>query len=104
MTSASHARPLISEVVIFRLDQHWQRIAYHHDKTTSTKIRGRFVSHYVTRDRRENIYESDEERQGILSLDRAYQCGGYTLKEIASYLNLHYSIVSDIVRKPKSKT
>jgi REP element-mobilizing transposase RayT len=38
------------------------------------------------------------------AIARAYQSGGYTLKEIASYFNLHYSTVSVIVRNSKSKT
>ena len=35
---------------------------------------------------------------------RAYQSGGYTLKEIADYFKLHYSTVSLIARNSKSKT
>ena len=38
------------------------------------------------------------------AIARAYKSGGYTLKEIASYFNLHYSTVSVIVRNSKSKT
>ena len=38
------------------------------------------------------------------AIARAYQSGGYTLKEIASYFNLHYSTVSVIVKNSKSKT
>jgi hypothetical protein len=38
------------------------------------------------------------------AIARAYQSGGYTLREIASYFNLHYSTVSVIVRNSKSKT
>jgi REP element-mobilizing transposase RayT len=38
------------------------------------------------------------------AIARAYQSGGYTLKEIANYFNLHYSTVSIIARKSKSKT
>ena len=34
----------------------------------------------------------------------AYKSGGYTLKEIGDYFNLHYSTVSGIVRDHKSKT
>jgi DNA-binding MarR family transcriptional regulator len=38
------------------------------------------------------------------AIARAYQSGGYTLKEIATYFNLHYSSISVIVRNSKSKT
>jgi len=38
------------------------------------------------------------------AIARAYQSGGYTLREIAAYFNLHYSTVSVIARKSKSKT
>ena len=38
------------------------------------------------------------------AIARAYLSGGYTLREIAAYFNLHYSTVSNIVRKSKSKT
>ena len=38
------------------------------------------------------------------AIARAYNSGGYTLKEIASYFNLHYSTVSVIVKNSKSKT
>jgi putative transposase len=38
------------------------------------------------------------------AIARAYKSGGYTLKEIASYFNLHYSTVSVIVKNSKSKT
>lgn len=38
------------------------------------------------------------------AITRAYQSGGYTLKEIAGYFNLHYSTVSVIARNSKSKT
>lgn len=38
------------------------------------------------------------------AIAQAYQSGGYTLKEIADYFNLHYSTVSVIVRNSKSKT
>jgi putative transposase len=38
------------------------------------------------------------------AIARAYQSGGYTLREIATYFNLHYSTVSVIARNSKSKT
>jgi len=34
----------------------------------------------------------------------AYRSGGYTLKQIGDYFELHYSTVSGIVRNHKSKT
>ena len=46
------------------------------------------------------LQEKDRNR----AIARAYQSGGYTLKEIATYFNLHYSTVSVIARKSKSKT
>ena len=67
-------------------------------------------------DRREAICESNADRSGFLSLlgdicdsynraiAKAYQSGGYTLREIATYFNLHYSTVSVIARNSKSKT
>jgi putative transposase len=35
---------------------------------------------------------------------KAYQSGGYTLKELGTYFTLHYSTVSGIVNHHKSKT
>lgn len=35
---------------------------------------------------------------------KAYQSGGYTLKEIGGYFGLHYSSVSGIIKNHKSKT
>ena len=35
---------------------------------------------------------------------RAYESGGYTLKEIGDYFGLHYSSVSGIIKNQKSKT
>jgi putative transposase len=35
---------------------------------------------------------------------KAYQSGGYTLKELGDYFTLHYSTVSGIVNHHKSKT
>jgi REP-associated tyrosine transposase len=35
---------------------------------------------------------------------RAYQSGGYTLKDIGEYFGLHYSTVSGIIKNHKSKT
>jgi hypothetical protein len=35
---------------------------------------------------------------------KAYQSGGYTLKELGNYFTLHYSTVSWIVNHHKSKT
>ena len=34
----------------------------------------------------------------------AYQCGGYTLKEIGNHFGLHYSTVSGIIKHHKPKT
>jgi len=34
----------------------------------------------------------------------AYQSGGYTLKAIGDYFDLHYSTVSGILKNHKSKT
>jgi len=38
------------------------------------------------------------------AIARAYHSGGYTLREIGTCFNLHYSTVSIIVKKSKSKT
>jgi len=38
------------------------------------------------------------------AIARAYHSGGYTLREIGAYFNLHYSTVSSIIKKSKSKT
>ena len=35
---------------------------------------------------------------------KAYESGGYTLKEIGDYIGLHYSTVSGIIKNHKSKT
>ena len=45
-----------------------------------------------------------QEKDRNIAIARAYQSGGYTLKQIADYFNLHYSTVSIIARKSKSKT
>ena len=45
-----------------------------------------------------------QEKDRNRAIAKAYQSGGYTLREIANYFNLHYSTVSVIVRKSKSKT
>ena len=39
-----------------------------------------------------------------LAIVKAYESGGYTLKEIGKYFGLHYSTVSGIVKGHKSKT
>ena len=49
----------------------------------------------------EYLNKENDRNQAIA---RAYQSGGYTLREIATFFNLHYSTVSIIVRKSKSKT
>ena len=46
------------------------------------------------------VLEKDRNR----AIAQAYQSGGYTLKEIADYFNLHYSTISIIARNSKSKT
>jgi len=45
----------------------------------------------------------DQDNDRNLAIASAYQSGGYTLADIAAYFNLHYSTVSTIVRKSKSK-
>lgn len=51
------------------------------------------------------IYEYlKQEQDRNRAIARAYQSGGYTLKEIAAFFNLHYSTVSVIARNSKSKT
>ena len=40
----------------------------------------------------------------ITAICRAYQSGGYTLKQLGDYFTLHYSTVSGIVNHHKSKT
>ncbi|HKJ53037.1 MAG TPA: hypothetical protein VKB27_16205 [Gammaproteobacteria bacterium] len=47
---------------------------------------------------------SSMEKDRNRAIARAYESGGYTLKEIASYFELHYSTVSVIVKNSKSKT
>jgi len=39
-----------------------------------------------------------------MAIVEAYRSGGYTLKMIGEYFNLHYSTVSGILRNHKSKT
>jgi putative transposase len=39
-----------------------------------------------------------------IAIVKAYQSGGYTLKEIGQYYKLHYSTVSGIIKNHKSKT
>jgi putative transposase len=38
------------------------------------------------------------------AIKRSYESGGYTMKEIGAYYNLHYSRVSRIIRRAKGKT
>ena len=38
------------------------------------------------------------------AIGKAYQSGGYTLKQLGDYFTLHYSTVSGIVNHHKSKT
>jgi hypothetical protein len=45
-----------------------------------------------------------QEKDRNRAIAKAYQSGGYTLREIANYFNLHYSTVSVIARKSNSKT
>ena len=59
--------------------------------------------------RREAIYETDTDRESFLSVFAdaivfAYASGGYSLKEVGEYFNLHYSTVSGIIKGHKSKT
>lgn len=49
------------------------------------------LQHYAT--------HSDTRNEAII---KAYQSGGYTLKEVGEYFNLHYSRVSKIVAKSKT--
>lgn len=49
------------------------------------------------------VYLSQEKSRNR-AIVRAYESGGYTLKEIADYFDLHYSTVSVIVKNSKSKT
>ena len=49
----------------------------------------------------EYLNQENHRNQAIIS---AYQSGGYTLREIAAFFNLHYSTVSNIIRNSKSKT
>ena len=44
------------------------------------------------------------ERDRDRAIARAYQSGGYTLKEIAAFFDLHYSTISRIARNSKIKT
>jgi putative transposase len=50
----------------------------------------------------DNYRAKNQDRNTAICL--AYQSGGYTLKEIATYFSLHYSTVSGIVKHHKSKT
>jgi len=38
------------------------------------------------------------------AIKRAYASGGYSMKEIGAYYNLHYSRVSRIIKRAKRKT
>ena len=38
------------------------------------------------------------------AISEAYRSGGYTLKEIGIYFNLHYSTISGILKSQRSKT
>jgi putative transposase len=38
------------------------------------------------------------------AIKRSYESGGYSMKEIGAYYNLHYSRVSRIIRRQKGKT
>ena len=58
-----------------------------------------------TRPRPKQIHEYlDQEKDRNRAIALAYQSGGYTLKEIADYFDLHYSTVSIIARNSNSKT
>lgn len=46
----------------------------------------------------------NQEKDRNMAIVRAYRSGGYTLKEIGDYFNLHYSTVSVIIRNSKLKT
>lgn len=61
-------------------------------------------------DRREDIYEDDEDRQSFLTVVAgvcdtlaAYRSGGFTQGAIARYFGLHYSRVSRIIKAVKPK-
>ena len=58
--------------------------------------------------RRPKPLELDEYKRGSGSrndaIARAYASGGYTLKEIGTFFDLHYSRVSRIISKAKDKT
>lgn len=46
----------------------------------------------------------NQDKDRNMAIVRAYRSGGYTLKEIGDYFNLHYSTVSVIIRNSKLKT
>ncbi len=48
-------------------------------------------------------YEEEGETRND-SIVKAYESGGYTLKEIGEYFGLHYSTVSGVMKRHKSKT
>jgi len=48
-------------------------------------------------------YEKNKSDRNMAIVE-AYQSGGYTLKEVGEYFNLHYSTVSGILKSHKSKT
>ena len=50
----------------------------------------------------DNYLASSQDRETAIC--KAYQSGGYTLKELGDYFTLHYSTVSGIVNHHKSKT
>jgi putative transposase len=58
--------------------------------------------------RRPQPLKLDEYKWGSRSrnhaIARAYASGGYTLKEIGTFFDLHYSHVSRIISKAKDKT
>ena len=45
--------------------------------------------------------QNDDRNTNIV---KAYESGGYTLKEIGDYFKLHYTTVSGIIKNHKSKT
>ena len=77
-------------------------------KAATTRICRRPLSCCPRENHQEDIFEGDRHESKFLDRDTAivniYQSGGYTLKVIGDYFDLHYIIESDVLKTHKSKT
>ena len=56
---------------------------------------------FATRSSLEELFQTNSTRE--IKISQVSQKYGYTLKEIGQYLNLHYNIVSKIIKKVESE-